>query len=247
MPPDRSERPYGRRARIGLIVPSANTVNETEFWRMAPDGVTIHTTRLLFRTRDCTDPLADMESHMPRVLEELRTLEVDVVAYGCTASSLRTPPETTAHEIQEALGIPAVTTMGAVLAAFAALGVRRIAVGSPYPDTVNAAERRFFEGRGLAVTRDEGLILREDQHQLRYMNLVPVDAVERFALSLDTPDTEAVFLSCTDMASLPAIEPVERALGKPVVTSTQATFWQALRAAGIDDRLAGCGRLPAEH
>ena len=78
--PEKSKRPYGWRARIGLIVPSPNTVTETEFWRMAPDGVSVHTTRLLYRAVEVDDPVSDMEQFLPQALEELRSLEVYVVA-----------------------------------------------------------------------------------------------------------------------------------------------------------------------
>ena len=78
--PEKSKRPYGWRARIGLIVPSPNTVAETEFWQMAPFGVTVHTTRMLYRAEEVDDPLTDMERSLPRVIQELRGLEVDVVA-----------------------------------------------------------------------------------------------------------------------------------------------------------------------
>ena len=71
---------HGWRARIGLIVPSPNTVAETEFWRMAPEGVTIHTTRMLLRADEVKDPLRDMEQFLPRVLEELRRVAKDGVS-----------------------------------------------------------------------------------------------------------------------------------------------------------------------
>lgn len=241
--PEKSKRPYGRRARIGLIVPSPNTVAETEFWRLAPDGVSVHTTRLLYRADEVDDPLADMEQFLPRVLKELRGMEVDVVAYACTASALRTPHEETRDEIARALDLPVVTTMGAILDAFRALGVTRIAVGSPYPDRVNAAEREYFESQGLTVTADEGVLLFEAQQRLRHMNLVTEADVETLAAKIDSPEAEAIFLSCADMATLGAIDRLEQRLGKPVVTSTQATFRGALRAAGIEDRIDGAGRL----
>ena len=241
------QRPYGWRARIGLIVPSTNTVNETEFWRMAPAGVTVHTTRLVFRPEVDDDPLIEMESHLPRALEELVGADVDLIVYGCTASALNTPPEETARHIAEATRLPAVTSMGAVLAALEVLDARRIAIGSPYPESVNDAERRFFEGRGFSVTADDNVIVSDDQFRLRGMSRVPIDAVRDLALNLDTPETEAIFLSCTDFATLDAIEPVETALGKPLISSTQATWWAALRALDIDDRLTGFGRLLREH
>lgn len=245
--PEKSKRPYGWRARIGLIVPSPNTVAETEFWRMAPDGVTIHTTRLLYRADEVDDPLTDMEQFLPQTLEELRGLEVDVVAYSCTASALRTPHEHTRDEISDALDLPTVTTMGSILAAFRALNVTKIAVGSPYPDAVNEAERAYFESQGLTVTADEGLILFEGQERLRHMNLLREEDVEALAEKIDSPDAEAVFLSCADLATLGVIDRLEKKLGKPVVTSVQATFWGSLRAAGIDDKIEGGGRLLAEH
>jgi arylmalonate decarboxylase len=245
--PEKSKRPYGWRARIGLIVPSPNTVAETEFWRMAPDGVTIHTTRLLYRADEVDDPLTDMEQFLPQTLEELRGLEVDVVAYSCTASALRTPHEHTRDEISQALDLPTVTTMGTILDAFRALGVNKIAVGSPYPDAVNDAEREYFESQGLTVTADEGLVLFEAQERLRHMNLVREEDVEALAEKIDSPEAQAVFLSCADLATLGVIDTLEKKLGKPVITSVQATFWGSLRAAGIEDRIEGFGRLLAAH
>jgi len=245
--PEKSKRPYGWRARIGLIVPSPNTVAETEFWRMAPDGVTIHTTRLLYRADEVDDPLTDMEQFLPQTLEELRGLEVDVVAYSCTASALRTPHEHTRDEISQALDLPTVTTMGTILDAFRALGVTKIAVGSPYPDAVNDAEREYFESQGLTVTADEGLVLFEAQERLRHMNLVREEDVEALAEKIDSPEAQAVFLSCADLATLGVIDTLEKKLGKPVITSVQATFWGSLRAAGIEDRIEGFGRLLAAH
>ena len=245
--PDKSKRPYGWRARIGLIVPSPNTVTETEFWRMAPEGVSIHTTRLRYRADEVADPVADMEQFLPQTLEELRGLEVDVVAYACTASALKTPHEETQDEVAKGVGRPAVTTMGTVLEAFKALDVTRIAVGSPYPEEVNKAERKYFESQGLTVTADEGVILFEPQQRLRHMNLVTEADVEELAKHIDSPDAEAIFLSCGDMATLGIVDKLEKALGKPVVTSVQTTFWGALRVAGIDDRIDGCGTLLATH
>jgi maleate cis-trans isomerase len=54
-------------------------------------------------------------------------------------------------------------------------------------------------------------------------------------------------ISCTDFATLEAVPELERALGKPVVTSNQATFWAVLRAARVDDRFPSFGRLFQEH
>ena len=114
-------------------------------------------------------------------------------------------------------------------------------------EEVNKAERKYFESQGLTVTADEGIILFEAQQRLRHMNLVTEADVEKLTEHIDSPDAEAIFLSCGDMAALGIVDELERALGKPVVTSVQATFWGALRAAGIDDRIDGFGTLLAMH
>ena len=150
-------------------------------------------------------------------------------------------------EIAGELDRPTVTTMGSVLAAFEAFGVKSVAVGSPYTDDINEAERRYFERQGLTVTADEGVMLFEAQRRGRHMNLVPPDAVEGLAESIDSPEADAIFLSCSDMATLGSLDRLEDKLGKPVISSAQATFWGALRAAGIEDKIEGCGRLLREH
>ena len=239
--------PYGWKAKIGLIIPSTNTVNEPEFWQMAPDGVTIHTARLHFRPKEVDDPLDDMEAHLPRAYAELAGAEVDIIAFSCTASSMHRPPEVWEQEIRAATGLPSVTVAGAVLEAIHALGGRTISFGTPYPEKVNEHEKAFFEARGIRVAKHANLMLSSEQQRLRHMSRIPPQAVFRLAQTIDTPDTDVIFLSCTDMASLPMIEEIEQALGKPCITSSQVTFWQALRRAGLKDRPAGFGRLFSEH
>ena len=239
--------PYGWKAKIGLIIPSTNTVNEPEFWQMAPDGVTIHTARLHFRPKEVDDPLDDMEVHLPRAYAELAGAEVDIIAFSCTASSMHRPPEVWEQEIRAATGLPSVTVAGAVLEAIHALGGRTISFGTPYPEKVNEHEKAFFEARGVRVAKHANLMLSPEQQRLRHMSRIPPQAVFRLAQTIDTPDTDVIFLSCTDMASLPMIEEIEQALGKPCITSSQVTFWQALRRAGLKDRPAGFGRLFSEH
>merc|ERR1712166_215412 len=239
--PQKSDRPYGSRARIGLIVPSSNTVAETEFWRMAPAGVSVHTTRLVGAT------LSELHGSLPGVMQQLEGLGVDVAVYGCTASALENPHEQTRQEIADRLGVPAVTTMGAVLEAFHVLGAKNIAIGAPYPSKYIDAERVFFEEQGFNVTADKGLVVFEGQTRGQHMSYVPSHMVEELAESINSPECDLIFLSCTDMASLDLLEKLEAKLGKPVISSTQATFWKALRTAGISDRLEHCGSLLAEY
>lgn len=241
---------YGARARIGVIVPPTNTANEAEWNRMAPAGVSIHAARMALHT--------DTESEAGRkalygdiehATADLALARVDVVAYGCTAGSMISPPSQLSDFMSSvADGTPAVTTAGALVAALRALGARRISLATPYHDALNAHERDFLAGQGIETVALAGLGYGEGGvHEFRNIARVPVSDVERLARSVDRPEADAVLISCTDLATLEAIPRLESELGKPVVSSNQATFWAALRAAGIDDRFDNFGRLLKEH
>jgi maleate isomerase len=65
-------------------------------------------------------------------------------------------------------------------------------------------------------------------------------------LWLRVVESEAVFISCTDLNAIGLIDYLEADLGKPVITSNQATMWHMLRLIGVKDRIGGFGRLLSE-
>ena len=86
----------------------------------------------------------------------------------------------------------------------------------------------------------------EDGMQLR---LAEPEPGTLFRLGLDgwRSGADALVISCLNTRSHTVITALEQATGKPVITSTQATLWHALRLAGVRDAIAGYGRLLAEH
>ena len=67
--------------------------------------------------------------------------------------------------------------------------------------------------------------------------------MRRAALTLDRAGADAIFISCTGLRAVDAVEPLEAETGMPVVTSNQAMAWHALRLAGYDAPVEGFGRL----
>lgn len=238
--------PYGWKARIGLVIPSTNTVNEPEFWTLAPTGVTIHTARVLAAGPSDRDAFVRMEQALDLAAEQLATAEIDVLAYGCTTGSIVCPLPELVSRMTRITGVPALTTAGAVVAALRAFGARRIAVGTPYNDFLNDSEERFLLDCGFDITSFAALRLGEGESR-RLIGQVPPEAVYRLARQIDRPHAEALFLSCTNLATLDVIEAIERDLGKPVVTSNQATLWACLRVLGLSMPIAGYGRLLQDH
>jgi len=238
--------PYGYRAKIGLIVPSTNTINEPEFYLMAPRGVSIHTARIKLLGKATTESYLAMAAETERAAGELATAEVDVVAWGCTSGSVIVPREKLEASMVKQAGVPAVTTFGSVLAALKAFGAKTISLGTPYVDFVNEEEVRLLEDSGFKVAAWYGLRLGETQEERRGIGRVPPESLFRLARYIDRPEADVIFLSCTNLATIEVIDELEAALGKPVVTSNQATFWHALRTAGLNDRPEGFGRLLRE-
>lgn len=238
-------RPYGWRAKIGLIVPLTNTVNEAEWARMAPEGVSIHATRMALHQGSDESAL---ERDIAVAIASLAPAGPDVIAYGCTAGSMVSPLDRLTGRMREIGGMPAVATAPAIVYALRAFGARRIALATPYHDALNRHEMDFFAANGIETLAHKGLgIGAGGAHE--YVNIARVskDAVFEHARSADHRQAEALVISCTDLATLEALPRLERDLGKPVISSNLATWWQALRAAGIADRYAGYGRLLQEH
>ncbi len=238
-----SDRPAGWRVRIGTIVPVSNTTNETEFNRLKPDGVTVHFTRVALHADPAADDFQTMLDDVGHAAGELAAAGADVIVYGCTSGSMACPADRLIGRMERAAGKPSLSTAGAILEALAALGARRIAMATPYTDAVNEKERAFLERNGFDVVAIKGLGLGGSLENIQKISRVAPADVYDHASSVDRPDADAVLICCTDFGTADVLQPLEDALGKPVLSSNSATFRAALRRAGIDDAIEGYGRL----
>lgn len=233
------------RAKIGMLVPSANTRSEPDFVRMMPEGVTVHAARLFITEATC-EALARMNEDIEQGAKYLATAEVDVIAFCCTGGSffrgVGYDREVSAL-IQSAAHIPAVTTSTAVVEALKTLGVRTMAMATPYPKELNDIEKKFMEDSGLRVVSLKGLEI----VKAPAIAQVPPSQVYQLAKEVDRREADGIFISCTNFRGVDVIDRLERELGKPVVTSNQATFWAALRALGIREARTGYGRLMEQY
>jgi len=240
---------YSHRAKLGLIVPPTNTVNEAEWGRMVPDGITVHTHRMPLHANTSTKEghaalLADLEG----VIGLLRQARVDAVAYACTAGSMISPATALPDTLSARTGGPVITTSAAIVAALRALGAKRLSVATPYAQALNDHETHFLQDHGFTVDWLAGLGIGAGGPQ-EYPRIAetPLAAVADHARAAFVQGSDALLITCTDFPTLPIVPALEAELGVPVVTSNQATFWAMLRAAGIDDRFDTYGRLLRLH
>src|SRR5262245_5904820 len=215
---------------------------------MAPPGVTIHFARLDpgdapgdpgSRTGQDDRPRVYLDS-LPVVARALAQVRPSVVVHAHTASSYANGFANECKlvdQLTSLIGAPAVTAAGAVRAALQHLGVKRVALGTPYQESVSEEGKVFWEAAGFEIVGyrrlgDTGSIYDETE----------ASAYE-LARAADAPEADAVLLSGTGLPTVGIIDRLERELRKPVVSSTQACLWQALRLGGSRQPITGFGRL----
>ncbi len=232
---------YGWRGRIGLMVPTGNSTMEPEFFRLCPEGVSVHANRVYLK--DVTPAsLRAMEDDAVRCAEGLVSIRLGVLAFGCTSGSFvggKGYDENLIRRIEDATGLPTTTTTTAVLRALRRLKVQRIALATPYTEEINAIEVKFFEDHGYEVTRAKGGGLTDTPD---IQECAPQVAYRR-ARDVDNGRAEAVFLSCTGFRSIEVLEKLETDLGKPVISANQATFADCLSILGVGEAQPGFGSL----
>lgn len=236
---------YGRRGRIGLVSLATDLSVQPEFARVVPDDIAVYAAPITLPRGEVTpESLAEMTENdeLERAAEKLKWAEVDVILFACTSGSFIHGmgwDRELINRIEAVSGTPATTTSTTVIAALGAVGATRVTLCTPYTQDINKIEADYFAANGFPVVAQSGLGLEYDRDIAR---LEPTDAVDQVSRT-DTPDADAIFISCTDYHVIEAIDRIEASQGKPVVTSNQAGAWGALRLMGVTDSVPGAGRL----
>lgn len=231
--------------RIGVLLPPANVTCEREYPAAVPPGYSVHFTRLVRPEAHLSaSSLVKMKDSAEEAAERLCAMGPVAIAYACTSGSFLSGPDAhgdIAERIRNRTSVPAVTTASAVLAAMNAVGARNVGVVTPYPMDITASTTAFLEAHGMRVAAVDTY----NYHASRDIpNITPESIAQRVtALREAHPDVDAVFVSCTNVATFPVIESLEKKLGVPVVTSNSATLWAVMHLAGYTQPLSGLGAL----
>ncbi len=226
------------RAKLGIIYPADGALDH-EYYRMAPDGVSVHFTRISVPQAEQTLAVLEAQTEsrdIEKAAADLHVIQMDAIAYACTSGSFVHGVGgdiAVIKRMEAAAGAACTTTTTASVRALRALDAKRVAIITPYPDEINERLQAFFEGGGIQVASLKGLGL--------YTHIFdqPAGAAYRLARRADRGDADAVFISCTNFRTLDVLRDLEQDLGKPVVSANQATMWDLLRLSGVrqpDDR-----------
>jgi maleate isomerase len=183
-----------------------------------------------------------METQVDRAVDELEATGVDVIAYADMVTTFIMEKgwnETRVAEIAARARSRCVSAWTALRDALAALGVRRFALGTPYPARIHASAPPFFAAQGFEVVGDATL----DIVAMRDVPKVDAARLEDFVARLPKANAEAIVLLATDLPTFASLARLEARFGCPVLSSNQVILWAALRAMQVADAIPGMGRL----
>ncbi|MDA7426670.1 maleate cis-trans isomerase family protein [Thalassococcus lentus] len=233
----------GERANLGLIVLQSDETLEHDCRRLFPlDGVAQYVSRVQSAPEVSRETLAEMEADLPRAAGLLPPpVNFDVVGYGCTSGTSVIGAWRVETLVKTGCSTRAVTNpLSALVAACQALGVQRLALLSPYVESVSHGLRAAVAEHGIETPVFGSF----DEEVETRVARIDGPSVHQAAQQLgEQADVDAVFLSCTNLRTLDVIAPLEQALGKPVLSSNQVLAWHMMRLAGLQDSPAGMGQL----
>ena len=214
---------------MGLIVLQTDETIEHEFRTLfADDKSRLYVSRIPSKAEVNTDTLSQMETDLPATADLLpKTRPYRVVGYGCTSASSVIGSERIEQMVKQTCDVQIVTNpLRAAAACAADHGVSKFALLSPYIEEVNTSLRRAFGEQGILMDVFGTFGEAKEAKVVR----ISTDSVVKAAVRLGRDSAvDAVFLSCTNLRTLAAIQQIESQIGKPVLSSNQSLAWHMNR------------------
>ncbi len=145
--------------------------------------------------------------------------------------------------LSDKYGVPVSPGITGEIEALKSLGLKKLVVATPHEDTLNERMKAFLEASGFKVLKIQGYGVSKNA------DITDMDehAAYKIAKRLYEQATEAdgVFVPCPRWPTITDVDLLEREIGKPVITSSQAYIWHALKMAKVKQEVSGFGRLMA--
>ncbi|MBO0902923.1 ectoine utilization protein EutA [Jiella sonneratiae] len=236
----RDDRPVEK--RIGLILLATDHTSEPDYARLAAaSGVGVYAARVEYANPTTPENLLAMRPRLAAAAASiLPGADLDAVCFSCSSASAVIGDAAVATAIQAGKpDVPVVTPALSAARALRALGAQRIAMLTPYLVETTRPLLSYVEEKGFDVAAATCLGFDDDREMAR---IAPAAIVEA-AVEATPDDAEALFVSCTALRVLPVVAEIERRIGRPVVTSNQATIWECLGRSGVSPAGPEAGRL----
>jgi maleate isomerase len=216
-----------------------------EFYKIFSEGFMILNTT--GTVRQLVD--GDFEKQLERIEEAVQDLvenQCDSIIFSGSPLFTRLPfgsDRQLAQKLSDKFGVPVAAGLTAEVEALKAMNCKKLVVGTPYPEELNDRLKRHLEASGLEVLQIAGYGVRKNAD----LTDLPVHASYKIAKRLyaKAGDADGVFIACPRWPTLPDVELLEQEIKKPVVTSSLACIWYAMKLIDVKENVRGFGRLMA--
>jgi maleate isomerase len=237
------ERPFGWRKRIGLLSPTVIETAAYDFYRLAPDGVSMCATTSNIDHWSTENFKQHVLDPIVTAVKYLASRHVDYIIHtGMPVVTTRGKgfEDELVKQIEEVTGLPATTSIRSAIRALAHLGVRNVAVLTPYPNELHQSALSFLRASSFHVVADHTM----DVVFKRLQDVTPAQiAATATRVLASAPSAEGFYIPCNQWSAADAAPLIEHTTGLPVVTGAHADYWEAFRSLGITDHIEGHGRL----
>ena len=179
----------------------------------------------------------DLESVANKILPDEK---LSTIAYGCTSGTIAIGEDKVKEKILLAKpGCYVTTPVTSAIKAFKQMNIKKIALFTPYPDSVNKIILDYFTKKNIEVSSFASLNLNLDSE---FANVDPNYILE-ISSKLETKNADALFISCTALPVLNILDKLEQTIKKPVLSSNQTLIWDTIRSIGYKSPIRGYGKL----
>jgi len=228
--------------RIGLIALSTDFTIEQDYRNICHQlPVDIFVNRIPFENPLNHENYLKMANHISDVSAQILPSEdVDIIAYGCTSGTIAIGAERIKQEVNNSKPDAKVTTpITAAIKAFNYLGIKKIAVLTPYPKDVNETVFNYLNENNLTIDSFSSFNLEYDSEIAQ----VSHESLQKQIAKIDLSNVAGLFVSCTALKILDVLDKIEKLQNTTIISSNQAIIWDCLRSVGIDTKIKGYGKL----
>ena len=228
--------------KVGLLALSTDLTIEKDFNSICHKlPVDIFVNRIHNENPLTKENLLKMHDQLESITEKILPGEkINTVAYGCTSGTIAIGEDKVKEKIQLAKpGCHVTTPITSAIKAFNKMNVKKIAVFTPYPESVNKTISEYLIKKNINVMSFSTFNLDLDVDFAR----VDPKYLSEILTNLNINDADALFVSCTALPALEILDEVEKKINKPVFSSNQTLIWDTIRSVGYKNSIMGYGEL----
>ena len=228
--------------KIGLLALSTDLTIESDFQSICQKlPLDLVVNRIHNQNPLTKENLLKMHDQIEPVTEKiLPEQKINTIAYGCTSGTIAIGEDEVKKKIQLAKpGCYVTTPITSAIKAFEEMNAKKIALFTPYPESVNKTIIEYFNEKNINIISLSTFNIDLDED---IANVDPEHLLETL-VKLNLSDADALFISCTALPALEILEKVERKVKKIVLSSNQTLIWDTIRSVGYKFPVEGYGKL----